>query len=434
MTHLELINHLGALYDATPKIDFHTHISWQHPAACGIEELVFYHMLAAEWYGVGLPHAPTLRRYRPDTTTDWSALLRSAAELAPCLRNTALARALLAIGRDVYHVSSAQLDAQFFLAVQEAMALRGDLSAWVEQLFDRMHLTGILTSTYGSHFHEEEFARRAHQRVRLTYERDFLLPTKRTSEAIAHMEAEHGVRITDLDSATEWYRRDMERALRVGARVQVKWFAEAELMESARPDLAAAAVRKTLAGEVCSGEETRALATYMFAQRLAFARQHGQSVQVCSMAIALTDRSYTLPITSESFLRALVAWIDRTPEVTFDILNCDPAAEPFFITLARTRPNVCLSGIWWHAMSDAWIEELFYRRLLTVPLVKLGGFFSDAYCAEWIYGKHVLMRAGIVRALARAIEAGVFSAEDCPAVLQQLLHDTPARLAGLSHS
>lgn len=431
MTDEELCKVLAVAYDAAPKMDVHTHLWWRTPAAKDAKNVVFYHMMAAEWHAAGMAgRVPDHRSEAWGEPHDWPALFAAAGAVAPQAGNTALARALLAIGRDLYGVTHRQLDAQFFAALDAAMCTRGDAAAWTEQIFDRMNLKRVLTSHCGGRTDLEEFPQRPHPRMALAYERDFALPPKYAQHIIARIEARYGYRLKDLDGAIEWFNRDMAAAYAAGARVQVKWPAQGELPLTLDKDRAAAAVRKALAGEDPDREESRALAAFMFAQRLDFARTHGQTFQICSMSTYVTRETYTLPLTSEAFLRSLAAWIDRTPDVAFDILNCDPVTEAFFMTLARTRPNVYLCGVWWHAMSDAWIEEMFYRRLLTVPLCKLTGFFSDAYCAEWVYGKHVLMKAGIVRALARAVRAGVFSVEDCPAVLQQILHDTPARLCG----
>ncbi|MCX7846910.1 MAG: hypothetical protein N2595_02605 [bacterium] len=432
MCNAELIESLASAYDAAPKIDAHTHLSWRQPAATAVEDIVFYHMLGAEWNAAGIqPHVPEHRRSHSHSPTDWTTLLQAAGNVAPRIRNSALARALLAIGRDLFAITRQHLDANFLQELNAAVASRADLAAWAEHLFDRLHLVAVMSSNCGGSADLQVFPQRVHQRIQPTYERDFFLPAKHARAIVAHIKTHHGIDITDLDSATAWFWHDMTSLYQVGARIQVKWFPPTELMATLDKDRAAAAIRSALAGQEPSPEEAAALATYMFAQRLAFARAHGQTVQICSMAVHITQDTYTLPLTSEVFLRNLVAWIDRTPDVNFDILNCDPVTEPFFLSLARTRPNVYLCGVWWHAMSDAWIEEMFYRRFLTVPLCKLSGFFSDAYCAEWIYGKHVLMRSGIVRALARAVHAGVFTPDECPAVLRQLLYETPARLAGL---
>jgi len=431
MTDHELHDTLNAAYDAAPKMDVHTHLRWRTPAATDAKNIVFYHMMDAEWHAAGMQgRAPDHRSEAWDDQHDWPALFAAAGAVAPRAGNTAMARALLAIGRDLYGVTHPRLDARFFSALDAAVRARGDAAAWTEQLFDRMRLQRVLTSSFGGRSDRDEFAGRVHQRMALAYERDFALPPKYAQHIIARIEARYGYRLQDLDGAIEWFNQDMAAAHAAGVRVQVKWPSHGELPETVDKDRAAAAVRKAVAGEEPAREESNALAACMFAQRLDFARTHGQSFQICSMSTYVTRDTYTLPLTGEAFLRSLASWVDRTPEVVFDILNCDPVTEAFFMTMARTRPNVCLCGVWWHAMSDAWIEDMVYRRLLTVPLWKLTGFFSDAYCAEWVYGKHVLMRAGIVRALARAVRNGVFNVDECPAVLQQILHDTPARLAG----
>jgi len=49
------------------------------------------------------------------------------------------------------------------------------------------------------------------------------------------------------------------------------------------------------------------------------------------------------------------------------------------------------------------------ERLDMVALNKQIGFFSDAYCVDWTYGKVLLVRKQLAAVLAQKIEQGQYS-------------------------
>ena len=51
-------------------------------------------------------------------------------------------------------------------------------------------------------------------------------------------------------------------------------------------------------------------------------------------------------------------------------------------------------------------------RLDKVPLNKQSGFFSDAYCMEWSYGKAYLVKKQLAEVLAAKIEQGQYTYEE----------------------
>ena len=74
------------------------------------------------------------------------------------------------------------------------------------------------------------------------------------------------------------------------------------------------------------------------------------------------------------------------------------------------------------------IRQLMAERLDMLPLNKQIGFFSDAYCVEWVYGKAVLMRKQLARVLAEKIEQTQFSFDEAVVVARAILFESPQTL------
>ena len=66
-----------------------------------------------------------------------------------------------------------------------------------------------------------------------------------------------------------------------------------------------------------------------------------------------------------------------------------------------------------------------------LPVNKQIGFFSDAYCVEWTYGKALLARKQLARVLADKIEQGQYTRNDAPAIAKTILFETPQTLLGM---
>ena len=65
-------------------------------------------------------------------------------------------------------------------------------------------------------------------------------------------------------------------------------------------------------------------------------------------------------------------------------------------------------------------------------MTKFSSFLCDAYYADWTYGKFQVVRKAMARSLAGLVEAGYYEEEELPAILKQVLHDTPRDLYDLA--
>ncbi len=101
----------------------------------------------------------------------------------------------------------------------------------------------------------------------------------------------------------------------------------------------------------------------------------------------------------------LAEMIARHPELRFQCFVSSRHANQSLCTLARELPNFSLAGYWWHNFFPDIIRQVIAERLDMLPVNKQVGFFSDAYCVEWAYGKAVLVRKQLARVLADKIRA-----------------------------
>ena len=122
--------------------------------------------------------------------------------------------------------------------------------------------------------------------------------------------------------------------------------------------------------------------------------------------------------------------IGRHPRLKFQCFLASRHANQSLCTFARELPNFSLAGYWWHNFFPDAIRQVMTERLEMLPLNKQAGFFSDAYCVEWSYGKLWLVRKILARLLAEKIELGVFSFQDAVSIARSVLHETPQTLLG----
>jgi len=78
------------------------------------------------------------------------------------------------------------------------------------------------------------------------------------------------------------------------------------------------------------------------------------------------------------------------------------------------------------------IRQIIGERLDMLPLNKQIGFFSDAYCVEWTYGKAMIVRKQLAKVLSEKIDQGQFTQDEALLVAQAILFDSPQSLLGMT--
>ena len=127
----------------------------------------------------------------------------------------------------------------------------------------------------------------------------------------------------------------------------------------------------------------------------------------------------------------LAEMIARHPRLRFQCFLASRHANQSLCTLARELPNFSLAGYWWHNFFPDTIRQVIAERLDMLPVNKQVGFFSDAYCVEWVYGKGRMVRKQWPRVLAEKIRQGQYTRDDALAIAATILYETPQSLLGM---
>ena len=116
---------------------------------------------------------------------------------------------------------------------------------------------------------------------------------------------------------------------------------------------------------------------------------------------------------SQRTIGQVAEMVARHPGLRFQCFVASRHANQSLCTLARELPNFSLAGYWWHNFFPHIIRQIMAERLDMLPVNKQVGFFSDAYCVEWVYGKVLLVRKQLARVLAEKIEQGQYTPRRC---------------------
>ena len=100
-------------------------------------------------------------------------------------------------------------------------------------------------------------------------------------------------------------------------------------------------------------------------------------------------------------------------------------------TLCRELPNLSLSGYWWHNFFPNSIASVIDERLDMLPTNKQIGFFSDAYCVDWLYAKSKLVRSELAKVLAKRIERKQYTLDEALNIAKKLLFQTAKDALGI---
>ena len=139
-----------------------------------------------------------------------------------------------------------------------------------------------------------------------------------------------------------------------------------------------------------------------------------------------------LPFETGSILRMetiseLADLFHEFPNTKFMLHNASLHQNQALCTLARELPNVYLGGYWWHSFFATAIRQIMNERMEMLAANKNMLFFSDAYCADWLYAKSVIVKRQLAEILSVKIEQGQFTVEEALTMIAHMFKDVPER-------
>jgi glucuronate isomerase len=433
----ELEEALGAL----PMFDIHTHLVGGNLGARGLHDVLLYHMVVSDLFAAGCPTGARLTQFpRWPTREEAHGRVEEAMRFLPQIQNTSSSWGVRIILADLYGWHK-PVTSENWRALDDAIRERADDRAWHHSILDRLHIQRAGT----------ELARRGkgEDDARLQYALEWGFFTRcqwgehdtalyelercwgrkpespspiGTGERPAPERTIHS--LADVHAAMAHYADSipyaqlLSTATHLSTDINYRVVSDAEMEDALR--------RRSEAGPI----ERDIYASYVNELYLSALEKHGDEI-VFQFSFGAEPLPYeTGSRLSQQTIAQVAEMIARHPRLRFQCFLASRHANQSLCTLARELPNFSLAGYWWHNFFPGIIRQVISERLDMLPVSKQVGFFSDAYCVEWTYGKSILVRKQLARVLAEKIGQGQYSWDDALAVARLILHETPQRLLG----
>jgi hypothetical protein len=441
MSYNALVTDLEQGLAELPKFDVHTHLVGGRLGARGLHDIILYHMVVSDLYAAGCPSGERLTQYPgwPDKA-EAHARIQEALPYLPLVRNTScwwMARTIL---RDLYGWTE-PITADNWRRLDDMIRQRADDRAWHHSTFDRVNVRRTCA----------EHARRGtgEDDQRLQYSLEWAFFTRcqwgEFDTALYELERCWG-RQPEPPLPIKGTRPPTDRVIRTLADAHaamdhyVSTIPYGQLASTAtgfstdidyqvvsQSEMEAALARRAEAGP----RERDLYASYLNEAFLTALEKRPDRVTFQFAVGAEPMPHETAAILYQRTIRQLSEMIARHPGLHFQCFLASRHANQSFCTLAREIPNLSLAGYWWHNFFPDSIRQVMAERLEMLPVNKQIGFFSDAYCVEWAYGKARLVERLLAQVLAKKIRQGQYTHDEALSIARSILYETPQTASGM---
>jgi hypothetical protein len=426
-----------------PVLDIHTHLVGGKLGARGLHDVLLYHMVISDLYAAGCPSGARLSQYPAwPTEEEPRTRIEEALPYLPHIRNTSSFWGVRLILADLYDWHQ-PITADNWRWLDGCIRERADDRAWHHGVLDRLKIQRTGT----------EIARRGRgeddDRLQYALEWGFFTRCQWGEHDTGLYELERcwgrspespapigsGARpatdrvirtLADVHAAVEHYvnsvpyGRVLSTATHLSTDIDYRSVSDAEM--------AAALARRSQAGP----GERDLYASYINEAFLSALEKHGEEI-VFQFSFGAEPLPFeTGSRLSQRTIAQLGEMIGRHPRLRFQCFLSSRHSNQSLCTLVRELPNFSLAGYWWHNFFPDIIRQIIAERLDMLPANKQVGFFSDAYCAEWTYGKAILVRKQMAQVLAQRIEQGQYTREETLAIARAVLYESPQSLLGMA--
>jgi hypothetical protein len=437
-----LVQNLEDALTEIPIIDMHTHLVGGKLAARGLHDVMLYHMVVTELYSAGCPSGKRLTEFPGWPLKDEAhQRIREALPYLQHIQNTSICWSLRTILADLYDWKK-PITADNWQKLDDLIRERADDRAWQHSILDRLNIRRNAT----------EFARRGpgDDDDRLQYVLEWAMFNRcqwgEFDTALYELERCWGCppgsptpiggknrpatqrtvhSVADVQEAVRYYVKTIPIDKVVATAVSFSSQIDYSLVSD--DEMEAAMKRRATAGV----RERDIYASYVNEAFLTELEKIGDKI-VYQFSIGAEPLPFetgsVLPQRTLSQLGEIVA---RHPKLRFQCFLASRHANQSLCTMVRELPNLSLAGYWWHNFFPDVIRQVMGERFDMVPANRQIGFFSDAYCVEWTYGKAVLIRKLMAQVLAQRVESGQFSMDDALNFSRTILYENPQTLIGM---
>lgn len=443
MTTEALVRDLEAALGEVPMIDVHTHLVGGKLGARGLHDILLYHMVVSDLYAAGCPSGARLAQYPAwPSVEEAHARLAEAVPFLPHVHNTSSSWAVRTILADLYDWRE-PITSDNWQRLDAMVRERADDRAWHHSVLDRLRIRRSGT----------ELARREagldDDRLQYALEWGFFTRCQwgEYDTALYELErcwgrspesptpigrggrppADRVIRtLDDVHAAIRHYVDRIPCDRIVATATHISTDIDFRLVND--EEMSAALRRRGMAGPA----ERDIYASYINEAYLNALEDHAGRI-VFQFSLGAEPLPFeTGSRLSQRSIAQIGEIIGRHPRLRFQCFLASRHANQSLCTLARELPNLSLAGYWWHNFFPTAIRRDIAERVDMLPANRQVGFFSDAYCVEWTYGKAFLVRKQLARVLADAIGEGRFSREEALAFAGKILFESPQSLLGMT--
>jgi len=409
-----------------PAIDVHSHLNRDHLAAADAGALLFYHMILYALRGADCPEDLLWREGRlHGNTPPYDEWLRC----WPAVEGTGFGWVLRMILCDLYGFDEPITRASL-PRLEAAVAERTRRPEWPQEVLAKGRVVRILSSATAGPLPPGA----KDDRIRCTVE---TAPTSGTHEALtwrerlARLSEKSGREVASLAALGDAVAAFYDRIDWSGKRALVAWISSEADFRPVSEAAVDAIIAGALAGKDLDGGAVRVLeGAYLRAVCRAI-RGRTRVFQICYGVQFLPPRVAAVrPVAraAPEFASGMGHLFGEFPDIHFNILSGYEPDEPVWCAMTQAYANVSLAGFWWETFFPSVMHAALARRLDMVPRPRLMAFFSDAYCADWVYGRVTTVRRVLANVMAERIERGFMTRPEAVATAREILFETPRRI------
>lgn len=423
MYYMELVNKLYYEILDIEVVDIHEHLNPGKLAAESINDILFYHYITTELMCAGLDRKKFVNLPPKEK-------LIEALPYFKFIRNTTTFWSLLQILRDLYKLNINTIDENSLEKIIEAVEnMRKDFS-WAYTVLKKFCKIKKSILTLNP------------LEVPPTYDRNIFVGSLRvdvlvqniSKDVLINIENRYNIDIEDVetfDKALESIFKEFDQHI-VAITLPIQ---PDEVFKVVHKNEVSLYIKQLKTKGIVNSEARIILASYTLHKLLELCSRYRKVFQLMlgvkrpipnasppDYAITMYDPRQTIIIT-----KLLAAH----PDVKFDLIVADATFSHQITVIAKNYPNAYLSGYWWYSMYPEIIRNYLRLRLQMLPYNKIGGFFSDAYVVEWVYGKVLLTKKQIAYVLTEMIYEGYIDKNLAIEIAHAILHENASKLYNL---
>lgn len=430
MNSSQLKRDIASEIDKISIVDPHTHMREDDLTSHAVDVLS-YHWVLSELNSVGMDYDKVFTNKEIDLETR----LKSILPYFPRLKNTATAQCVYNIFTDLYGFYD-ELNENNYKELLDISIKKSSSANWADTVFKKAKIDAFATSVGNASKTgnaRKDFSLMADLHYLfwpagatdlLPWFGDFAGDVTRYAEAIERIGRCPVSSAKDIKKAIRNFIADVYK----GRTKFFNTFVPIEFRFAKVDDFAADQALKSFRKEAGkSKKDLELLVGYVTWTILEVLNEINATLQIAVGAEYFICGGRSLSRFESTWVSDMVKICYQFPDIKFDFMNASFVMNHEMAVAAKMIRNFYIQNMWWHTYIPSCINSL-YEKLELVPIVKLGGFYCDAYYCELTYGKLKLVKEAIVNVLYNKVENKVYNFDYAIEVANILLNRNPKNL------